>query len=327
MSGLEERILTLIKDLEEEKRLADKRAKQLYLAGGGNGGGAVPIGAIVPYLGGYFTDGANGGFTMVMAAANTVAAVNTLLNPDGFYVCDGAALNHASSPIWNATSRYLPKLTDDRFIMGDTLAGGTGGKNANSHTHGVGTYATGGAGGHSHGVGTYAIGNESSHTHSVTSNVTVAAHGITQPAFTGPSHRHTGPNHLHSTNLPSKTSGAPSHTDVICNEWPGITVASFDHTHSHDHAAQNSNYAGTGYTNYSGTGACTRTTSVALSNNHSVGNNAVTSGGGSAHNHGLSGSSQSVAAHNHGFSGSSAAPSDTENRPKFLSCFYLVRAF
>lgn len=35
MSGLEERILTLIKDLEEEKRLADKRAKQLYLAAGG----------------------------------------------------------------------------------------------------------------------------------------------------------------------------------------------------------------------------------------------------------------------------------------------------
>lgn len=33
MSGLEDRILTLVKELEEEKRLADKRAKQLYLAG------------------------------------------------------------------------------------------------------------------------------------------------------------------------------------------------------------------------------------------------------------------------------------------------------
>lgn len=33
MNGLEGRILTLVKDLEEEKRLADKRAKQLYLAG------------------------------------------------------------------------------------------------------------------------------------------------------------------------------------------------------------------------------------------------------------------------------------------------------
>lgn len=33
MSGLEERILIIVKDLEEEKRLADKRTKQLYLAG------------------------------------------------------------------------------------------------------------------------------------------------------------------------------------------------------------------------------------------------------------------------------------------------------
>ncbi len=33
MNGLEDRILTLIKELEEEKRLADKRTKQLYLAG------------------------------------------------------------------------------------------------------------------------------------------------------------------------------------------------------------------------------------------------------------------------------------------------------
>lgn len=30
MAGLEERLLSLIKELEEEKRLADKRAKQIY---------------------------------------------------------------------------------------------------------------------------------------------------------------------------------------------------------------------------------------------------------------------------------------------------------
>jgi len=38
METLEERILNLIKQLEEEKRLADKRAKQLYeLAAKGGG--------------------------------------------------------------------------------------------------------------------------------------------------------------------------------------------------------------------------------------------------------------------------------------------------
>jgi len=34
MSGIEAKLLDVIKNLEEEKRLADKRAKQLYLAGG-----------------------------------------------------------------------------------------------------------------------------------------------------------------------------------------------------------------------------------------------------------------------------------------------------
>ena len=41
MSGLEDRILSLVKELEEEKRLADKRAKQLYLAGGGGNGSFI----------------------------------------------------------------------------------------------------------------------------------------------------------------------------------------------------------------------------------------------------------------------------------------------
>lgn len=39
---LEERILNLIKQLEEEKRLADKRAKQLYDLAGAGGGAAGP---------------------------------------------------------------------------------------------------------------------------------------------------------------------------------------------------------------------------------------------------------------------------------------------
>ena len=324
MNGLEERILLLVKDLEEEKRLADKRVKQLYLE---SGGGAIPIGAIVPYLGGYFTDGNNGGFTMVMASANTIAAVNTLLNPDGFYVCDGAALNLPASPIWDSAGRYLPKLTDDRFIMGDTLGGGVGGNNAMAHTHPFGTLATDTEANHGHGDN-FSIGNESSHTHSVTSNVTVAAHGITQPTFTGPSHRHTGPSHLHSTNLPNKVSAGPSPTIYVCTEYLDLRVASQSHVHEHDHAAQNSNYAGTGNTGYSGTGACTRTTSVALSNNHSVGNNAVTSGGGSTHSHGISGGVSAGGSHSHSVnSGATGAASNTENRPKFLGCFYIVRAF
>lgn len=45
MEKLEDKILELLKQLEEEKRLADKRAKQLYdlASGGGNGGGLHPF--------------------------------------------------------------------------------------------------------------------------------------------------------------------------------------------------------------------------------------------------------------------------------------------
>lgn len=216
------------------------------------GGGGVPEGTIIAWIGGYFTDSSNGGYTRVLGTDNTVAAVNALLNGDGWYVCDGAALNNANSTIFNGANRYLPNLTDDRFIMGDTLAGGTGGSSTMAHTH------------------------------SVTSNVAVATHGITQPTFTGASHRHT-------VNPPSTVSSTPSQSWLICSDYEDTYMAGEHHTHTVDIAEFNSGYAGTG--------ACSRTTDVALSNNHSVTNNAVTSG----------------------------AASDTENRPKFLGCFYIMQ--
>jgi len=97
----------------------------------------APIGSIVAWIGGYFTDGSNGGYTRVLGTANTVAAVNTLYNSSGFYACDGSALNDADSPIYDGANRYLPNLTDDRFLMGDTTAGGSGGSSTQAHTHNV----------------------------------------------------------------------------------------------------------------------------------------------------------------------------------------------
>ena len=44
-------------------------------------------------------------------------------------MCDGSELNLPSSPIFNGAGRYLPNLTDDRFIQGDTAIGSTGGIN------------------------------------------------------------------------------------------------------------------------------------------------------------------------------------------------------
>ena len=99
-----------------------------------------PVGSIIAYVPGYFTNGNNAGFTYRMVSANTVAAVNALLNPSGWYVCNGAALNDAGSGIFNGAGRYLPNLTDDRFFMGDTVAGGVGGSSTMAHTHTTGDH-------------------------------------------------------------------------------------------------------------------------------------------------------------------------------------------
>lgn len=93
----------------------------------------VPVGSILAFIGGYFTNGSNAGFTSVLG--NTVSAVNTLLNSDGWYVCNGAALNLSGSSIFNGSGRYLPNITDSRFLMGSTGAGTIGGDNAMAHTH------------------------------------------------------------------------------------------------------------------------------------------------------------------------------------------------
>jgi len=97
--------------------------------------GAAPVGSIIAVVMGYFTDGSNGGYTRVLGASNDATGVNGYYNAKGWYVCDGAAVNAALSPVWVGANRYVPKLTDDRFIMGDTAAGSVGGSNTMAHTH------------------------------------------------------------------------------------------------------------------------------------------------------------------------------------------------
>lgn len=139
------------------------------LAWGAVAGSAVPVGGIIAFSGGYFTDAANGGFTSVLG--NSVASVNSALNGSGWYVCDGSALNLPGSPIFNGAGRYLANLSDDRFLMGSTAAGSTGGQNsvtlltANlpSHTHDLA---------HSHGTHTHSI----THDHTLFNSVGAGGH-------------------------------------------------------------------------------------------------------------------------------------------------------
>ena len=100
--------------------------------------GDVPVGTILPFNPGYYTDGINGGYTFKLGAANTVAAVNTWLssNKPRYKVCDGSNVGIINgSPIFDNAGAYLPDLTDDRFLMGGTTAGGIGGSSTMAHTH------------------------------------------------------------------------------------------------------------------------------------------------------------------------------------------------
>lgn len=203
----------------------------------------IPIGAIVAWMPGYFADTANGTFTHQLIATNDVAGANGYLNdpaaPLGWAVCDGAAPNDADSPIFNAAGRHLPNLTDDRFLMGDTVAGGLGGSNMMLD-----------------------------HQHSTASGGSLTAEGQT---YSG-----------------SVTSGDDSP----------------DHTHSEEGWGALTGYQGSGSGN------------VQTKN---------TGGANTRHQHSVSISHTHAASSVSGTIGGGVAPTSTENRPQYLSCFYIMR--
>ncbi len=124
--------------------------------------GVVPVGGIVSYLPGYFQSNANGTYTAV-----------SLTLPPEWKVCDGSALNDADSPIWNASGRYVPNLTDSRFFMGSGTRGSTGGATSNTLT----------------------VDHIPQHLHSIDhdhASVTSGNNSVTH-THTGPSHKHISP--------------------------------------------------------------------------------------------------------------------------------------
>ena len=104
-----------------------------------------PVTSIVAFLRGHYTAANNAGFVLSGPTANTVEAVNAYL-PDTWRVCDGTAPNDPDSPVFNSTDRYLPDLTDGRFIRGKKTSGTIGGQNSvvltinqlPAHSHSIG---------------------------------------------------------------------------------------------------------------------------------------------------------------------------------------------
>ena len=88
------------------------------------GRGTLPIGTILTWVPGYMNSG------------QTVYTSTSITLPEEWKECDGTEQNDGESPIFNGAGRYLPKLDDDRFLMGNTSVGDVGGEN-DGHYHGL----------------------------------------------------------------------------------------------------------------------------------------------------------------------------------------------
>jgi len=238
-----------------------------------------PVGSITPYLPGYFTSGANANFTEV-----------SLTLEDNYKICDGSVLNDSDSPIFNGGGRYLPNLTEDRFLMGDSSYGVVGGystitlstSNLPTHNH---TYS-----------GT--TGNENAnHTHGISFNT----------GTTNISHTHLMMQHTHDYWF----CFSQEESLVLPAEFSSRLTGGVTYT-------QTNGDSGSGYNGY-----------ARKANTGSMDDQHYTSTSDPAHAHLVSGNTgtESVA-HAHTYSGtSSSVGSGTafENRPKYLSCKYIMR--
>jgi len=131
-------------------------------------GDGIPLGTINAWNPGHYD--INGAFVLGLGlVGNTIAEANAYLNPRGWYVCDGTALNLPESPLFNAPGRYLPNLSDSRFLMGSSVVGAVGGSNSSYHYHLIGA--------HYHGKGTLSITASGSHGHALGWGVTVGSSG------------------------------------------------------------------------------------------------------------------------------------------------------
>lgn len=85
----------------------------------------LPVGSIIAWLPGHFTAVNNGGSYVSLFSSADVAGAKVWLaaNAAGWRVADGTESNLAGTLIWNAAGRFLPNLTDSRFLVGGELAG------------------------------------------------------------------------------------------------------------------------------------------------------------------------------------------------------------
>ncbi len=265
------------------------------------GVGGVPVGSVIPFMGGYFTNSSNRGFISVLG--NSASEINSLLNSSGFYVCDGSACNVTISPIFNGSGRFLPNISDDRFIMGSTNIGETGGDNEYVHNHNME---------HTHGIThTHTM----SHTHNMNHTHTHSHvhymrhyHGTsnhTLAAWQMPSHNHAHNGFVHTAGSEYGHDRKLAHVFTGAATSGGWTGGSGAHNH--------------GNTGWGSNGDNTNEPNNATSSGPSVSNTGDTNTSSTGNPNNTNTSSISTS--------STSNSTNKENRPKFLSCIYIMRIF
>lgn len=250
--------------------------------------GYLPIGSIIAWVGGSFSDGNNGGF-------NQAYLGDSYLQGLGFYICNGQEVNHPNSVVWNTSGRKVPTLTDDRFLSGfSTVATSTNGAAASNmmpdHAHNSGLTVTADAT-HVHGWGSrWSVGSAR------TANITYSdgSGGYWTDYGFAMSLSYTYAAHVHGQNC-----AANAAIDSRVYTYNGDQTA---------HAYEMNQY----------------TSSVAMpAHTHQVYDpthrhfiKTRTMNAGTSHTHTLSGTV-----------GTGSLPAATDNRPKYLKCLMIIRVF
>lgn len=320
--------------------------------------GNVPIGSVIGWIPGYFSNLFNNGYNRTLGSTDDVAGANAYLVPIGWRVCDGGEPNDAASPIWNASGRKVPQLNDRRFLQGSlsVVASGEGALNPDGTIQGASNTIID----HIHAM-SFSSQAETGHTHALGGSTSA-----------GTAHAHDWPPKAGSTNGNWSTDSSNSvaviggygdgaqntYSDQFGSE-PAWTIAGravssgySQQSLNHGHDVRSNSFAGdrpVGMGNVGTDGAhymiqdCPIADTGALyaqatdltnhshtynlyAHRHWISTRAATSE--SVHTHPLPANTGSSSGHTHivsGNAGTGAVPSATENRPQYLRCFMIVR--